>query len=212
MRIRNSIRFSILGYLFCQNWLEIRASGSRFSLQRKFCYTQVRGDPCTNLVFAGKNQVATWKTKESGISLEDKLQKHEFQGDSDTSIQELHGQIDSQRREIDHTITSDKQLRRDQFLLDERPSEQNRDLREVHIKFFEQMEELMRVQGLRVDESSRRRLIENQDTINEFTAKIQELQIEVNCMNDSRGFKDAESVRSGLSHVPNQPVFFSPIS
>ena len=29
-------------------------------------------------------------------------------------------------------------------------------------------------------------------------------------MNDSRDFKDAESVRSGLSHVPSQPAFFPP--
>ena len=70
------------------------------------------------------------------------------------------------------------------------------------------MEELKRVQELRVDEFSRRRLIENQDTINELTARIQELQNEVNCMKDSRDFKDAESVRSGLSHVPSQLAFF----
>ena len=63
-----------------------------------------------------------------------------------------------------------------------------------------------RVQQLRVDESSRRRLIENQDTINELTARIQELQKEVNCMSESRDFLDAESVRSGLSHVPSQPA------
>ena len=37
-------------------------------------------------------------------------------------------------------------------------------------------------------------------------ARIQELQHEVNCMNDSRDFRDAESVRSGLSHVPSQPA------
>ena len=73
------------------------------------------------------------------------------------------------------------------------------------------MEELKRVQESRVEESSRRRLIENQDTINELTARIQELQNEVNCLNDSRVFKDAESVRSGLSHVPSQPVFFPPL-
>ena len=72
------------------------------------------------------------------------------------------------------------------------------------------MEELKRVQESRVDEFSRRRLIENQDTINELTARIQELQNEVNCLNDSRDFKDAESVRSGLSHVPSQPAFFPP--
>ena len=48
------------------------------------------------------------------------------------------------------------------------------------------------------------------DTIHELTARIQELQNEVNCMNDSRDFKDAESVRSGLSHVPSQLALFPP--
>ena len=72
------------------------------------------------------------------------------------------------------------------------------------------MEELKRVQELRIDEFSRRRSIENQDTINELTARIQKLQNEVNCMNDSRDFKDAESVRSGLSHVPSQPALLPP--
>ena len=65
------------------------------------------------------------------------------------------------------------------------------------------MEESKRVQESRVDEFSRRRLIENQDTNNELTARIQELQKEVNFMNDSRDFEDAESVRSGPSHVPS---------
>ena len=41
-------------------------------------------------------------------------------------------------------------------------------------------------------------------------ARIQELQSEVNCPNDSRDFKDAESVRSGLSHVPSQPALLPP--
>ena len=70
------------------------------------------------------------------------------------------------------------------------------------------MEELKRVQELRIDECSRRRLIEDRDTVLGLTDKIQELQNEVNCMNDSRDFKDAESVRSGLSHVPSQPALF----
>ena len=41
------------------------------------------------------------------------------------------------------------------------------------------MEELKRVQELRVNDFSRRRLIENQDTIHELTARIQELQNEL---------------------------------
>ena len=86
-------------------------------------------------------------------------------------------------------------------------SEQNRDLREAHIKSLHEMEDLKRVQELRFDEFSRRRLIENLDT---FTARIQELQNEVNCTNDSRDCQDAESVRSGLSHVPSRPALFPP--
>ena len=84
--------------------------------------------------------------------------------------------IESQRREIDHTIAGDEQLRRVQQLLHEHLSEQNRDLREAQIKSLYEMEELKRFQGSRVDEFSRRRLIEKQDTINELTGKIQELQ------------------------------------
>ena len=109
------------------------------------------------------------------------IQKHEFQADSDRrSIQELIGIIESQRREIDHTIAGVEQLQQDQLLLQEQQSEQNRDLRETHIKSLHEMEELKRVQQLRIDEFSRRRLIENQDTIDEVTARIQELQNEVN--------------------------------
>ena len=98
------------------------------------------------------------------------IHKHEFQADSDgRSIQELNGIIASQRREIDHTIAGDEQLRRDQLLLHEQRSEQHRDLREAHIKSLYEMEELKRVRESRIDESSRRRLIENQDTIDELT-------------------------------------------
>ena len=71
------------------------------------------------------------------------------------------------------------------------------------------MKELKRFQGSTFDEFSRRKLIEYRDTILELTAKIQELLDEVNCMNDSRDFQDAESLRSGQSHVTSQPAFFT---
>ena len=44
----------------------------------------------------------------------------------------------------------------------------------------------------------------------ELIGKIQELQNEINCMNDSRDFQDAESIRSGNSHVASRPVSFPP--
>ena len=54
------------------------------------------------------------------------------------------------------------------------------------------MEELKKFQGSIFDTMTRRRLVEDQDTILELTGKIQELQNEINCMNDSRDFQDAE--------------------
>ena len=44
----------------------------------------------------------------------------------------------------------------------------------------------------------------------ELSGRVQELQNEVNCMNDSKDFQDAESVRSGNSHVASQLVSFPP--
>ena len=72
------------------------------------------------------------------------------------------------------------------------------------------MEELKRFQGSTFDTIARRKLVEDQDTILELTGKIQKLQNEINCMNDSRDFQDAESVRSGNSHVTRRPVSFPP--
>ena len=93
------------------------------------------------------------------------IHKHEFQADADRrSIQELSGIIESQRKDIDHTLACDEQLRRDQQLLHEQLSQQNRDLREAHMKSLNEMEELKRFQGSTFDEFSRKRLIEDRDT------------------------------------------------
>ena len=70
------------------------------------------------------------------------------------------------------------------------------------------MEELRKFQSSTFDTLARRKLIEDQNTIMELSGRLQELQNEVNCMNDSKGFQDAESVRSGNSHVTNQPMLF----
>ena len=96
------------------------------------------------------------------------IQKNDFQADSDRrSIQGLNGIIDSQRMEIDHIVTGCEQSRPDQLLLQEELSEQKRDLREIRIRNMRDMEELQKSHALKVEELSRRRLIENQDTIDE---------------------------------------------
>ena len=68
-------------------------------------------------------------------------------------------------------------------------------------KSLTEMEELKKFQSSTFDTNARRRLVDDQDTILELTGKMQELQNEINCMNDSRDFQDAESVRSGHSHL-----------
>ena len=72
------------------------------------------------------------------------------------------------------------------------------------------MEELRKFQSSTFDTLARRKLIEDQNTILDLSGRVQELQNEVHCMNDSKDFQYAESVRSGNSHVTSRPVSFSP--
>ena len=72
------------------------------------------------------------------------------------------------------------------------------------------MEALQKSHLLKIEELSRRKLSEDQNTVMEVRVRIQELQNKVNRMNDSTVFEDAESVRSGPSHVPSQPALLPP--
>ena len=117
--------------------------------------------------------------------------------------------IESQRGEI-YRAQAEERRRQDHQPLHEQFLKQNWDLREAHEKSLNEMEELKKFQGSTFDTIARRRLVEDQDTILELTGKIQELQNVINCMNDSRDFQDAESVRSGHSHVTSQLVSFPP--
>ena len=92
----------------------------------------------------------------------------------------------------------------------ERLLQQNSELREAHHKSLNEMKELKKFQSSTFDTIARRRLVEDQDTILELSGRIQESQNEINCMNDSKDFQDAESIRSGHSHVTSQPVSFQP--
>ena len=120
------------------------------------------------------------------------------------------GEIIESQQEEHHCAQAEELQRRDQQLLHEHLLKQNWDLREAHVKSLKEMEELKKFQSSTFDTIARRRLVEDQDTILELTGKIQELQNEINCMNDSRDFQDAESVRSAHSHVTSQPVSFPP--
>ena len=124
-------------------------------------------------------------------------------------MQKVSETIESQQEEL-HRAQAEELQRRDQQLLHAQFLQQNCELREAHDKSLNEMEELKKFQSSTFDTIARRRLVEDQDTILELTGKIQELQKEINCMNDSRDFQDAEPVCSGNSHVTSQPVSFPP--
>ena len=117
--------------------------------------------------------------------------------------------IESQQEEL-HRAQAEELHRRDQQLLHEQLLKQNWNLRVAHEKSLKEMEELTKFQSSSFVTIARRRLVEDQDTILELIGKIQELQNETNCVNDSKDFQDAESVRNGLSHVPSQPALLPP--
>ena len=136
------------------------------------------------------------------------IKNHEFQADYDRrSIRKIGEIIESQQEEL-HCAQAEELQRRDQQLLHERLLQPNSELREAHHKSLNEMEELKKFQSSTFDTITRRKLIEDQDTILELTGEIHELQNEINCLNDSRDLKDAESVRSGQSHVTSQLAFF----
>ena len=140
------------------------------------------------------------------------IRKHEFQADFHrrSFFFKLNETIESRKEEICRAHQGDERRRQDHKLLHEQLLKQNWDLREAHEKSLSEVEELKRFQGSTFDTIARRKLVEDHDTILEITGKIQELQNEINCLNDSIKFQDAESVRSGHSHVASQPVFFPP--
>ena len=89
--------------------------------------------------------------------------------------------------------------------------QQKLEFREAHQRGLTEMEKLKKFQSSTFDTMARRKLIEDQNIILELSGRVQELQNEVNRMNDSNDFQDAESIRSGNSHVTSRPVFFSPL-
>ena len=100
------------------------------------------------------------------------------------------------------------QAEQDRRILQEELLRQQQDFREVHQQDLIKMKELQKLQSSTFDMLTRQKFIEDQNTIMELSGRLQELQNEVNCMTDSKDFQDAESVRSGHSHVTSQPMFF----
>ena len=76
-------------------------------------------------------------------------------------------------------------------ILQEELLRQQQDFHEVHQQDLFKMKELQKFQNSTFDEFAQKKFIEDQKTIMELSGRLQELQIEVNCINDSKDFQDA---------------------
>ena len=85
---------------------------------------------------------------------------------------------------------------------------QKLEFREARQQSLTEMKELRKFQSSTFDTIARRKLIEDQNTVLELSGRVQELQNEINCVNDSKDFQDAESIRSGNSHDTSPPGLF----
>ena len=136
-------------------------------------------------------------------------------GESSSSAQ-IRTLFDEQRQmiiaecceKVSHHELQAARAEQERQILQEELWRQQKDFREVHRQNLTEMEELRKFQSSTFDTPARQKLIEDQNTIMELSGELQELQNEVNCMNDSKDFQDAESVRSGNSHVTSQPMLF----
>ena len=118
--------------------------------------------------------------------------------------------IEEYREKVSHHELHAAHAEEERRLLQGQLWRQKLAFREAHQQSLTEMEELRKFQSSTFDTIARRKLIEDQNTILELSGTVQELQNEVNCMNDSKDFQDAESVRSGNFHVTSQPVSFPP--
>ena len=114
------------------------------------------------------------------------------------------------REKVSHHELQAAHAEEERRLLQGQRWRQKLEFREAGQQSLTEMEELRKFQSSTFDTIARRKLIEDQNTLLELSGRVQELQNEVNCMNDSKDFQDAESVRSGNSHVTSRPVSFPP--
>ena len=100
------------------------------------------------------------------------------------------------------------QAEQDRKVLQEELLRQQQDFREVHQQDLMKQHEFQKFQNSAFDEFAQQKFIEDQKIIMELSGRLQELQNEVNCMNDSKDFMDAESICSGNPHVTSPPGLF----
>ena len=146
---------------------------------------------------------------QTGGSVEERIAE-----ERESSNAQIRTMLDEQRRTIiaeygekvlHHEFLA-AQAEQNRKILQEELLRQQQDFREVHQQDLMKMKELQKFQNSTFDEFTKQKFIEDQKM--ELSGRLQELQNEVNCMNDSKDFQDAESIRSGNSHVTSPPGLF----
>ena len=134
----------------------------------------------------------------------------------ESSKAQIRTMLDEQRRTIiaecsekvlHHELLA-AQAEQDRKILQEELLRQQQDFREVHQQDLMKHQELQKFQNSAFDEFTQKKFIEDQKIIMELSGRLQELQNEVNFMNDSKDFMDAESICSGNPHVTSPPGLF----
>ena len=138
-------------------------------------------------------------------------EQNSFNAQIRTLLEEQRRTIIAQYREqVSHHELQAAQAEEERRLLQEQLWRQKLDFREARQQSLSELEALRTFRNSTFDAIEKRKFIEAQNTILELSSRVQELQNEVNCMNDSEDFQDAESVRSGNSHVTSRSVSFPP--
>ena len=145
---------------------------------------------------------------QTGGSVEERIAE-----ERESSNAQIRTMLDEQRRTIiaeygekvlHHEFLA-AQAEQNRKILQEELLRQKQDFREVHQQDLMKMKELQKFQNSTFDEFTKQKFIEDQKIIMELSGRLQELQNEVNCMNDSKDFQDAESIQSGNSHDTSPP-------
>ena len=145
---------------------------------------------------------------QTGGSVEERIAE-----ERESSNVQIRRMLDEQRRTIiaeygekvlHHELLA-AQAEQDRKILQEELLRQQQVFREVHQQDLMKQKEWQKFQNSTFDEFAQKKFIEDQTTIMELSGRLQELQNEVNCMNDSRDLRDAESICSGNSHVTSPP-------
>ena len=134
----------------------------------------------------------------------------------DSSQAQIRTMLDEQRRTIiaeycekvlHHELLA-AQAEQDRKILQEELFRPQQDFREVHQQDLLKQKELQKFPNSTFDEFAQKKFIEDQKIIMELSGRLQERQNEVSCMNDSKDFRDAESICSGNSHCTSPPGLF----